>query len=72
MARRFGSAMISNTDPTFLIYSAEHMLVKEYYAQGCAARGGGCRGESLGTDGSWTGAVPKAVAAGGEPKEGSR
>jgi hypothetical protein len=28
MARRFGSAMISNTDSTRLIYSTEHMRVK--------------------------------------------
>ena len=30
MARRFGSAMTSNTDSTPLIYSTEHMLVKVY------------------------------------------
>ena len=30
MARRFGSAMISNTDSTLLIYPMGHMLVKAY------------------------------------------
>src|SRR5947209_3644213 len=30
IARRFGSAMISNTDSTLLIYSTEHMRVKVY------------------------------------------
>jgi len=30
MARRFGSAMISKTDSTLLIYSARHMRVKVY------------------------------------------
>ena len=30
IARRFGSAMISNTDSTLLIYSTEHMRVKAY------------------------------------------
>ncbi len=30
MARRFGSAMISNTDSTLLIYPTEHILVKAY------------------------------------------
>jgi hypothetical protein len=34
MARRFGSAMISNTDSTLLVYSAEHMLVKVYKGTG--------------------------------------
>jgi hypothetical protein len=30
MARRFGSAMISNTDSTLFIYSTEHIRVKVY------------------------------------------
>jgi hypothetical protein len=30
IARRFGSAMISNTDSTLLVYSSEHMLIKVY------------------------------------------
>jgi hypothetical protein len=30
MARRFGSAMISNTDPTLFVYSMEHIRVKAY------------------------------------------
>ena len=30
MARRFGSAMISNTESTLLIYSLEHIPVKAY------------------------------------------
>src|SRR4029434_10227340 len=30
IARRFGSAMISNTDSILLIYSIEHILVKAY------------------------------------------
>ncbi len=30
MARRFGSAMISNTDSTPLIYSTRHIRVKAY------------------------------------------
>src|SRR5437660_10932044 len=30
IARRFGSAMISNTDSTLLVYSAEHIRVKVY------------------------------------------
>ena len=34
MARRFGSAMISNTDSTLLIYSTEHMRVKAYTGRG--------------------------------------
>ena len=34
MARRFGSAMISNTDPTLFIYSTGHMLVKVYIRGG--------------------------------------
>jgi hypothetical protein len=34
MARRFGSAMISNTDSTLLIYFTEHMLVKVYKSRG--------------------------------------
>ena len=34
MARRFGSAMISKTDSTLLIYSTEHMLVKVYKGRG--------------------------------------
>jgi hypothetical protein len=34
MARRFGSAMISNTDSTLLIYSTEHMRVKAYTSRG--------------------------------------
>ena len=34
MARRFGSAMISNTDSTRLIYSTEHMRVKAYTGDG--------------------------------------
>jgi hypothetical protein len=34
MARRFGSAMISNTDSTSLIYSTEHMRVKAYKGPG--------------------------------------
>ncbi|GEM_PF-2492287 len=37
MARRLGSAMISNTDPMPLIYSIEHMHVKAY-----KGRGSGC------------------------------
>ena len=34
MARRFGSAMISNTDSTLLIYSREHIRVKAYNEEG--------------------------------------
>src|SRR5258708_2854463 len=34
IARRFGSAMISNTDSTLLIYSTEHMPVKVYKGSG--------------------------------------
>jgi len=34
MARRFGSAMISNTDSTLLIYSKGHIRVKVYFARG--------------------------------------
>src|SRR6266436_8024346 len=34
IARRFGSAMISNTDSTLLIYSTEHMRVKAYEGRG--------------------------------------
>ena len=34
MARRFGSAMISNTDSTLFVYSTEHMLVKVYKGRG--------------------------------------
>jgi hypothetical protein len=34
MARRFGSAMISNTDSIVLIYSTEHMRVKVYLGRG--------------------------------------
>src|SRR5215469_16589602 len=30
IARRFGSAMISNADSTLFIYSTEHILVKAY------------------------------------------
>jgi hypothetical protein len=30
IARRFGSAMISNTDSTLLIYAVQHMPVKAY------------------------------------------
>jgi hypothetical protein len=30
MARRFGSAMISNTDSTCLVYCTEHIRVKVY------------------------------------------
>ena len=30
MARRFGSAMISNTDSTLFLYFIGHMLVKAY------------------------------------------
>src|SRR5580698_11075100 len=30
MARRFGSAMISNTDSMLYIYATEHILVKVY------------------------------------------
>jgi len=37
IARRFGSAMISNTDSTFLIYSTEHMLIKVYKGRGVQA-----------------------------------
>jgi hypothetical protein len=37
MARRFGSAMISNTDSTLLIYSTEHMRVKVYTSRGDAS-----------------------------------
>ena len=32
MARRFGSAIISNTDSTLFIYFYAYMLVKEYNA----------------------------------------
>jgi hypothetical protein len=32
MARRFGSAMISNTDSTLLVYFAGHIRVKAYNA----------------------------------------
>jgi len=32
MARRFGSAMISKTDSTLLIYLTTHIRVKVYYA----------------------------------------
>jgi hypothetical protein len=37
MARRFGSAMISKTDSTLLIYASEHMLVKVYSGRGQAS-----------------------------------
>jgi len=30
IARRFGSAMISNTDSTFVVYYAAYMRVKAY------------------------------------------
>jgi len=34
MARRFGSAMIPNTDSIAFIYSIEHMRVKAYLSRG--------------------------------------
>src|SRR6266853_1511399 len=34
IARRFGSAMISNTDSMLFIYSEEHIRVKVYLAKG--------------------------------------
>jgi hypothetical protein len=34
MARRFGSAMTSNTDSTLLVYSTEHIRVKAYNKKG--------------------------------------
>jgi hypothetical protein len=34
MARRFGSAMISNTDSMLFIYSTEHIRVKAYLRMG--------------------------------------
>jgi hypothetical protein len=34
MARRFGSAMISNTDSTLFVYSKEHIRVKVYLQAG--------------------------------------
>src|SRR5438445_11399389 len=33
IARRFGSAMISNTDSTLLVYFTEHIRVKVYKAE---------------------------------------
>ena len=39
MARRFGSAMISNTDSTRLIYRYIHILVKEYMTEANLANG---------------------------------
>jgi len=55
MARRFGSAMTSNTDSIFLIYPIGHILVKEYMqeASGNGARhqrdhGGPARGDHAG------------------------
>src|SRR5712671_1469783 len=40
IARRFGSAMISNTDSTLRTYSTAHMLVKAYTS---GTRATGCR-----------------------------
>src|SRR5712692_4707983 len=37
IARRFGSAMISNTDSTLLVYSTEHIRVKVYKGLGAQA-----------------------------------
>src|SRR6266403_4079392 len=37
IARRFGSAMISNTDSTLLVYSTEHIRVKVYIGKGAQA-----------------------------------
>src|SRR5712692_7501049 len=36
IARRFGSAMISNTDSILLVYSTEHIRVKVYTSRGQA------------------------------------
>src|SRR5438094_2297113 len=44
IARRFGSAMISNTDSTLLIYSTEHILVKAYTGRSQATLSVGVRG----------------------------
>src|SRR6266852_5919281 len=38
IARRFGSAMISNTDSILLVYSAEHIRVKVYKGRGPSQR----------------------------------
>src|SRR5205085_10958462 len=43
IARRFGSAMISNTDSILFVYSTEHMLVKVYSGR---TRGNGCTDRS--------------------------
>ena len=47
MARRFGSAMISNTDAIFLVYSKRYIRVKTYtgrpHAQRFQPANGGCR-----------------------------
>ena len=56
MARRFGSAMISNTDSILFIYSAEHMLVKVYKELGTQATGSvgvrGCAGSGSADEGA--------------------
>src|ERR1700676_1879696 len=38
IARRFGSAMISNTDSILLVYSTEHIRVKVYSGKGARQR----------------------------------
>src|SRR5439155_16545229 len=47
IARRFGSAMISNTDSILFVYSTEHMLVKVYSGR---TRGNGCTDKSSSSD----------------------
>jgi hypothetical protein len=54
MARRFGSAMISNTDSTLFIYSTTHMRVKAY------KRGSGRRFQWACGDAAFAGAIQSA------------
>src|SRR6266851_10004780 len=54
IARRFGSAMISNTDSILLVYATEHIRVKVYKGRGPRRRFQNSGTRNSGTDGTYS------------------
>src|SRR3989454_11650170 len=63
IARRFGSAMISNTDPILLVYSTEHIRVKVYSGRGPRRRFQSACGDAA-SDAFLAGAIQSAARSG--------
>src|ERR1700730_13954306 len=63
IARRFGSAMISNTDSILLVYSTEHIRVKAYTGRGPRQRFQSACGDAP-SDAFLAGAIQRAARSG--------